>query len=141
LNYLRKPHILRRSTTKKMARKGSKTKTVYRVAKKVYRAGKRRGMFKGGKGGSLMNKTWNGFKEGTAYSIVASRFAPQLAPLAQLYGEWKGGGIEGLLILELFVNQLLGRPSGLGALGLNLNLGGLLGQGGGGTMMMPKQSV
>jgi len=111
-----------------MARgKKSKTRTIYRTAKRVYSGGKKRGIFGGSKGGSLTSKTWEAFKEGTAYGIVAGKFAPQLAPMAQLYGEYKGGGFEGLLINELIVNNLLGRPSALASLGLNLNLGNILG--------------
>lgn len=128
--YVRKPLNKRRSTSNPMAkRKGSKTRTVYRTAKRIYRGGKKHGIFGGAKGGSLTSKTWEGFKEGTAYSIVAAKFVPQLAPMAQLYGEYKGGGFEGLLINELIVNSLLGRPSALASLGLNLNLGNILGGG------------
>lgn len=71
-------------------------------------------------------------EKGIFYSTVASRFAPQFAPLAELYGNWKGGGLIGVAAWQLFLNNLLGRPSALGSLGLGNLLGGL---GGGGQQM------
>lgn len=78
-----------------------------------------------------MSQAWNAFKDGQAYRIVASKFAPQFAPIAQAYGEYKGGGLPGLLINELVINGLVGTPGILGNINL---LGGILpGLGGGST--------
>lgn len=82
-----------------------------------------------------MSKTWNGFKDGQAYRIIASKFAPQLAPLAQAYGEYRGGGVEGLLVNELIINGLVGTPGILGSINLGNILGGLnIGGGSSGAM-------
>lgn len=108
----------------------SRTRHVRRAGRSLYRRA-RRSFSRGGRGNSIMSQTWNGLKDGIAYGTVAGRFAPQLAPIAELYGNWKGGGLIGLAINQLIVNPLLGRPSALG--GLGLNLGNILPRLGGGS--------
>lgn len=81
-------------------------------------------------GGGLLQKTELALGRGTLYGGAASKFAPQFAPLATLYGEYSGGGFEGLAINEFLVKPFLGIPSVLpGILG---NLGGIFGGGGSG---------
>lgn len=112
-----------------MPRKGSKrraVRTVYRTARRV---GRRASRGFGGKSGGIIRDVEGSLGKGILYQGVAQKFIPQLAPIAGLYGEWKGGGLQGLAITELLVKPFLGMPSALG------NITGLLGNLTGGGQM------
>lgn len=113
--------------TRRFARRA---RTVYRTARRGYRRASR-GF--GGKSGGIIRDVEGSLGKGILYQGVAQKFIPSLAPLAGLYGGWKGGGLTGLAVTELFVKPFIGMPSNLGS----LNLGGLLGNlGGGGQSSM-----
>lgn len=102
------------------------------VVRQTRRSQRRKGVSRGrsffgigrAAGGSILSKVEGALGKGLLYGGVASKFVPSLAPIAQLYGEYKGGGIEGLALNEILVNPFLGYPSALGNV---LGPGGLLG--------------
>lgn len=109
-----------------------------RGARKQYRSRPSKrgflGAFKKG-GGGILDLVSMSLGKGQLYGGVARKFFPQLAPIAQLYGEYSGGGLEGLGINELFVNGFLGLPQALpNVLGSGGLLGNLLGGGSGSSM-------
>lgn len=109
-----------------MARGRSRQTVVQVVKRKVRSSPRARRGFKFG--GDLLGKVERGLGKGILYGGAASKFVPTLAPIATLYGEYAGGGLEGLAINEFLVKPFLGIPSTLpNILG---NLGGLFGQGG-----------
>lgn len=128
--------LKRRSTQRKSMPRRRRfrraARTVYRTARRISRRrGSRRGGLGGLGGGGILRDVEGSLGKGILYQGVAQKFIPQLAPIAGLYGGWKGGGLTGLAVTELFVKPFLGMPSNLGNItGL---LGGL-GLGGGGQM-------
>lgn len=119
----RKTQSIKRSTPKKRTmprfrRARRVARTVYRTARKSYRRSSSRGF---GGGGTIMRDVEGALGKSILYQGVAQKFAPQFAPIAGLYGGWKGGGLTGLAVSELFVKPFIGLPSNLG------NLTGLLG--------------
>lgn len=110
-----------------MPRKGSKrraARVVYRTARRI---GRRASRGFGGKTGGILRDVEGSLGKGILYQGVAQKFVPSLAPIAGLYGEWKGGGLMGLAATEFLVKPFLGMPSNLGSItGL---LGGLTGGG------------
>lgn len=103
------------------------TRTVYRTARRVGRRARRSGFGRSIGGGGIMRDIEGSLGKGMLYQGVAQKFVPSLAPIAGLYGGWKGGGLTGLAVTELFVKPFIGLPSNLGSIG---NIFGSLGLGG-----------
>lgn len=118
-------------------RKSSSLRTiqVFRAAKRGSKRGGKRGFAKKF-GGGLLNIVEHSLGRGQLYKGVAAKIlGPGVSPLAQIYGEYSAGGLEGLAINEFLVEPFIGLPQALpnilGPGGLNLsNLFGMSQQGG-----------
>ena len=104
---------------------GLRTVQVFQQARRAGRKGGKRA-FARKFGGGLMSQVETSLGRGMLYGGVASKIIPGIAPLATLYGEYSGGGLEGLAINEFLVKPFIGLPSQLpNVLGNLGNLGNL----------------